>query len=69
MPATAPASSLSTDATARIDCHVHVFDPERFPYASDAWYVPTPAETGTPAQLDRVLDAHGVPVSPFWCWR
>lgn len=45
---------------ARVDCHVHVFDPARFAYASDAWYVPTPAETGTPAQLDRVLDAHGI---------
>jgi predicted TIM-barrel fold metal-dependent hydrolase len=60
MPTTALASPPSTGATARIDCHVHVFDPERFPYAPDAWYVPTPAETGTPAQLDRVLDAHGV---------
>jgi predicted TIM-barrel fold metal-dependent hydrolase len=43
-----------------IDCHVHVFDPLRFPYASDAWYVPSPAETGTPALLDQVLDAHHV---------
>ncbi|KQP23071.1 amidohydrolase [Pseudorhodoferax sp. Leaf267] len=45
---------------AAIDCHVHVFDPRRFAYAADAWYVPTPAETGTPAQLDHVLQAHGV---------
>lgn len=43
-----------------IDCHVHVFDPQRFPYASDTWYVPTPAETGTPAMLAQVLDAHHV---------
>ena len=43
-----------------IDCHVHVFDPARFPYAPDVAYVPTPAETGTPALLDQVLDAHGV---------
>ena len=43
-----------------IDCHVHVFDPLRFPYASDTWYVPTPAETGTPAMLAQVLDAHHV---------
>lgn len=47
-------------SSARVDCHVHVFDPARFAYAPDAWYVPTPAETGTPAQLDRVLDAHGI---------
>jgi len=43
-----------------VDCHVHVFDPARFAYAADAWYVPTPAETGTPTQLSYVLDAHGV---------
>jgi predicted TIM-barrel fold metal-dependent hydrolase len=43
-----------------IDCHVHVLDPLRFPYASDTWYVPTPAETGTPALLAQVLDAHHV---------
>jgi predicted TIM-barrel fold metal-dependent hydrolase len=44
----------------RIDCHVHVFDPARFPYAPDAWYTPSPAETGTPDQLGHVLDAHGI---------
>lgn len=43
-----------------VDCHVHVFDPERFPYAADTWYRPMAAETGTPAQLAHVLDAHGV---------
>ena len=43
-----------------IDCHVHVFDPLRFPYAADAWYRPVPAETGTAAQLAQVLDAHQV---------
>jgi predicted TIM-barrel fold metal-dependent hydrolase len=43
-----------------IDCHVHVFDPARFPYAADAWYLPSPAETGTPEQLGHVLNAHGV---------
>lgn len=43
-----------------IDCHVHVLDPLRFPYASDAWYLPSPAETGTPALLAQVLNAHHV---------
>jgi predicted TIM-barrel fold metal-dependent hydrolase len=43
-----------------IDCHVHVFDPVRFPYAPDAWYVPVGGETGTADQLGQVLDAHGV---------
>ena len=32
----------------KIDCHVHVFDPARFPYAADAWYLPAAAEAGTP---------------------
>jgi predicted TIM-barrel fold metal-dependent hydrolase len=43
-----------------IDCHVHVFDPVRFPYAPDAWYVPTGPETGSVEQLLRTHDAHGV---------
>jgi predicted TIM-barrel fold metal-dependent hydrolase len=43
-----------------IDCHVHVFDPVRFPYAPDAWYVPTGPETGSVEQLRRTHDAHGV---------
>lgn len=50
--------SLLPDAL--IDCHVHVFDPLRFPYAADACYRPLPGETGSPAQLGHVLDAHGV---------
>src|ERR1700712_3979524 len=44
----------------RVDCHVHVFDPARFPYAPGVWYEPTAAETGTAAQLAQVLDAHDV---------
>jgi predicted TIM-barrel fold metal-dependent hydrolase len=43
-----------------IDCHVHVFDPVGFPYAADAYYVPTGPETGTLEQLRRTHDAHGV---------
>jgi predicted TIM-barrel fold metal-dependent hydrolase len=44
----------------RIDCHVHVFDPERFPYEADTFYRPAGAEIGTATQLGHVLDAHGV---------
>lgn len=51
---------MNTAPEPRIDCHVHVLDPARFPYTPDAWYKPLPMETGTPAQLGRVLDAHGV---------
>ncbi|MDZ5457592.1 amidohydrolase family protein [Azohydromonas lata] len=42
-----------------VDCHVHVFDPDRFAYASDTFYRPAGAEIGTAAQLGRLLDAHG----------
>ena len=43
-----------------VDCHVHVFDPQRFPYRSDTFYAPAGQELGTPARLRTVLDAHGV---------
>jgi len=43
-----------------VDCHVHVFDPARFPYAPDTHYAPAGQELGTPARLQGVLDAHGV---------
>lgn len=43
-----------------IDCHVHVFDPVRFPYSAEAWYHPVHAETAPAVQLGHVLDAHGV---------
>jgi predicted TIM-barrel fold metal-dependent hydrolase len=44
----------------KIDSHVHVFDPARFPYALDTWYRPAGTETGTALDLGHVLDAHGV---------
>jgi predicted TIM-barrel fold metal-dependent hydrolase len=43
-----------------VDCHVHVFDPVRFPYRPDTFYAPSGQELGTPARLGGVLDAHGV---------
>lgn len=43
-----------------IDCHVHIFDPARFPYAPDTWYTPAGGETGTAAQLTQVMVTHGV---------
>ncbi|MDO8456788.1 MAG: amidohydrolase family protein [Burkholderiaceae bacterium] len=51
---------MNTSPQRIIDCHVHVFDPTRFPYAADAWYLPTGMETGTTANLTQVLDFHGV---------
>ncbi|MEK6346906.1 MAG: amidohydrolase family protein [Burkholderia sp.] len=44
----------------KIDCHNHVFDPQRFPYLPDTPYRPSQQEIGTAAQFARVLDACGV---------
>jgi predicted TIM-barrel fold metal-dependent hydrolase len=44
----------------KIDCHNHIFDPERFPYRADTLYRPAAQEIGTAAQFARVLDACGV---------
>jgi len=43
-----------------IDTHVHVFDPQRFPFAEDTPYRPVAAETATAHDLAAVLDAAGV---------
>lgn len=39
------------------DCHVHVFDPEHFPYAPDRTYTPGVAPV---EELDRVRKRHGL---------
>jgi predicted TIM-barrel fold metal-dependent hydrolase len=43
----------------KIDCHVHVLDPARFPYRADTHYAPVGQEIGTAAQLGQVMDAYG----------
>jgi predicted TIM-barrel fold metal-dependent hydrolase len=43
----------------KIDCHVHVLDPVRFPYRVDTHYAPMGQEVGTPTQLAQVMDAYG----------
>jgi predicted TIM-barrel fold metal-dependent hydrolase len=43
----------------KIDCHVHVLDPERFPYGEHTHYRPAGQEMGTPAQLAQVMEAYG----------
>jgi predicted TIM-barrel fold metal-dependent hydrolase len=43
----------------KIDCHVHVLDPARFPYGANTHYRPMGQEMGTPAQLAQVMDAYG----------
>ena len=44
----------------KIDCHVHVVDPIRFPYREDTHYRPAGQEIGTADQLWRVMDVYGV---------
>ena len=44
----------------KIDCHVHVVDPRRFPYREDTHYRPAGQEVGTADLLWRVMDVHGV---------
>jgi predicted TIM-barrel fold metal-dependent hydrolase len=44
----------------KIDCHNHVLDPARFPYADDTPYRPTGQEVATAAHLMRVMDAFNV---------
>ena len=50
---------LSVFAEPKIDCHVHVLDPSRFPYRADTHYAPLGQELGTPAQLAEVMDTYG----------
>ena len=44
----------------KIDCHVHVIDPVRFPYGKDIPYKPSGPEVGTTAQLHQVMKTYGV---------
>ncbi|MGB3425314.1 MAG: amidohydrolase family protein [Castellaniella sp.] len=45
----------------KIDCHLHIFDPHRFPYREDTPYRPTGQEIGTAIQFRAVMQAYGVP--------
>ena len=51
--------NLATFEERKIDCHVHVLDPARFPYRTDTHYAPAGQELGTPAQLEQVMQAYG----------
>jgi len=42
------------------DTHVHLLEPERFPFAETATYQPIPGERGDVEALRRVLDMHGL---------
>jgi len=43
----------------KVDSHVHVLDPQRFPYHPNTHYAPAGQELGTPAQLLEVMEAYG----------
>ncbi len=43
-----------------VDCHNHIIDPMRFPFADGGGYRPQPDETGTREAFAAVLDAHGM---------
>ena len=45
---------------AKIDCHCHVLDPARFPYADDVLYRPVAQEVGLVQQYLQVMDAYGI---------
>jgi predicted TIM-barrel fold metal-dependent hydrolase len=53
----------------KADCHVHILDPDRFPYRKDAIYLPAQHETAAVEQLIDVFDAsgitHGLVVTPM----
>jgi predicted TIM-barrel fold metal-dependent hydrolase len=47
-------------AEPKIDCHNHILEPARYPYAPDARYRPAGQEIGTESQLHTVCDVYGV---------
>ena len=51
---------MTLPACPKIDCHIHVIDPARFPYAHDTPYRPSGQEIASAAQLIRVLDVFDV---------
>jgi predicted TIM-barrel fold metal-dependent hydrolase len=51
---------MNVIAEPKIDCHMHVLDPARFPYNPEVAYKPSGQEIGTPAQYDAVMDFYGV---------
>jgi predicted TIM-barrel fold metal-dependent hydrolase len=52
--------TTSTTPPPIADCHVHIFDPDRFPYRNDAARRPARHETAPVDLLMAVLDAAGV---------
>jgi predicted TIM-barrel fold metal-dependent hydrolase len=51
---------MANSTLPKVDCHVHVFDPVRFPYTPGVFYRPSGPEIGTATQLGYLFDAHHV---------
>ena len=51
---------MNLAAEPKIDCHMHMLDPARFPYNPAVAYKPAGQEIGTPAQFDAVMAHDGV---------
>ncbi|MET4389143.1 putative TIM-barrel fold metal-dependent hydrolase [Bradyrhizobium sp. F1.4.3] len=51
---------MTLPAGSKIDCHIHVIDPVRFPYGANTPYRPSGQEIAPAAQLIRVFDAFDV---------
>jgi predicted TIM-barrel fold metal-dependent hydrolase len=47
-------------AQPKIDCHFHILDPVRFPYAADVAYRPSGQEIGTFAQFQSLAQCYGI---------
>ena len=52
----------------KIDCHPHVLDPQRFPYAANVSYRPAGQEIAPATQFDAVMQAYGSGTRS-WCSR
>jgi predicted TIM-barrel fold metal-dependent hydrolase len=44
----------------KVDCHLHILDPARFPYVADTPFHPAGQEIATAVQMNHVFDAYGV---------
>lgn len=53
-------ADFSIYAEPKIDCHCHILDPARFPYAPDVPYEPKGQETGSADYFAHVHAAYGV---------
>ncbi|MFN3656088.1 MAG: amidohydrolase family protein [Pseudolabrys sp.] len=51
---------MSVFGEPKIDCHVHVIDPARFPYGKDIAYHPAGQEVATATQLGAAMQTYGV---------